>query len=1112
MSLRNQRARAAPNVGGVSKTLIGIITAILGSITIAVSITFTTINNNTTNNFGPIPFSSSSSGPNVIVGNFNSTWLTTNPGISNSSQILLPLIPSGSYNFSVNWGDGKSNFINAFNSPLILHTYSSPGKYFVTITANSIIRGWNFNGAGDAAKLIAISSWGPLSLVDGGGYFKNCVNLATIQTPDVLNLTGVFNASSMFQNCSSLGQISNVNSWSTGAITSMANMFNGAINFNQPLLGWNTMSVQTMNGMFANATNFNGNISTWNTNSLTNLGQMLFGAVSFNQDISNWNFSIVSTMQNMFTGVLAFSTLNYNNLLVSLGNFAAANSLRSGVTLSVVFPFYSCSPHPAATARAILIAPPFSWTIQDSGCQSFCTEFQGTTCLNGGTCVDTAVSPFFMCNCSTVTASFIAPLNATCGFPFVTQWNTEKTSPGSSGANQIALPLVVNGNYNFQVFWGDGNSDTITAWNQPQVLHTYTNPGVFTLKFQGVLMQGFFFNSVGDCQKLLLIQQWGLLTFTNGGAAFAGAVNLVVVATDILNLNGLQELNSMFLGCSSLTNLPNAQFWNTSAVVDMSHTFSGCSLFNGNISGWNTQSVNTMEFMFNEATAFNQPIGSWNTAQVNAMAGMFEGATVFNQDISTLQYTAVSTPRGMNSMFTSASSWTTTNYNTWLIALGAISNRLQPAVSVSIITPVFSCFPHPAGNAHNLLSSTPLDWTITDNGCQNYCTQFNIVCPGGACTPTSRAPTFCNGPFISIWDTTQSGVSANNQIQLPLVSNGVYNFVVAWGDGSSNTITTWNQGLHTYSIGGTYTVNISGQLQGWSFNSGGDAFKLTRITQWGVLNVGNNGGAFSGCGNLVVTATDLLNVTGITVLSTMFYRCTFTSIPNINSWDVSNIQNMFQMFGNSRFNQDISNWDTGNVLNMNGMFSATVFDQPIGSWNTGKVLVMSNMFLLGAFNHPIGDWNTGSVTTMTSMFVTTPFDQPIGTWNTANVLDMSNMFFEASAFNQSIGAWNTENVVTMENMFNRALSFQQDISTWNVTQVTNMVNMLVRAISFTMDEYNALLIGWASFGEKLQNGVTLSVVQVQYSCIPDPAGYAHANLTAARPFGAGWTIVDAGCV
>jgi hypothetical protein len=64
---------------------------------------------------------------------------------------------------------------------------------------------------------------------------------------------------------------------------------------------------------------------------------------------------------------------------------------------------------------------------------------------------------------------------------FVSTWNTNNTSVGSSASNQIALPLISGGSYNFVVDWGDGSQDTITTWNQTEVTHTYATAGTYTI-------------------------------------------------------------------------------------------------------------------------------------------------------------------------------------------------------------------------------------------------------------------------------------------------------------------------------------------------------------------------------------------------------------------------------------------------------------------------------------------------------------------------------------------------------------------------------------------------------------------------------------------------------
>ncbi len=74
------------------------------------------------------------------------------------------------------------------------------------------------------------------------------------------------------------------------------------------------------------------------------------------------------------------------------------------------------------------------------------------------------------------------------------------------------------------------------------------------------------------------------------------------------------------------------------------------------------------------------------------------------------------------------------------------------------------------------------------------------------------------GSFVSKWR-----VSEGEQIALPLVENGNYDFVVNWGDGTKSHITSWDQSdkYHTYAKAGVKTISIIGTIEGWSFGSQG---------------------------------------------------------------------------------------------------------------------------------------------------------------------------------------------------------------------------------------------------------------------------------------------------
>ena len=206
-----------------------------------------------------------------------------------------------------------------------------------------------------------------------------------------------------------------------------------------------------------------------------------------------------------------------------------------------------------------------------------------------------------------------------------------------------------------------------------------------------------------------------------------------------------------------------------------------------------------------------------------------------------------------------------------------------------------------------------------------------------------------------------------------------------------------------------------------------------------------------------ISATDAPTILQDTSLERCFFNCKIASsdFGNINSWDVSNVTNMTQMFNVSdNFNQDLSNWDVSNVTDMSSMFKyALSFNQDISYWDVSSVTNMLSMFEgASSFNQNIPNWNVGSVTTMKYMFrSSTAFNGNLTNWDVSNVTDMNGMFISAVSFNGNITNWNVSSVTDMYSMFNKATSFNQDLSSWNVSSVTVMQNMFHEATSFNKD-------------------------------------------------------------
>ena len=89
-----------------------------------------------------------------------------------------------------------------------------------------------------------------------------------------------------------------------------------------------------------------------------------------------------------------------------------------------------------------------------------------------------------------------------------------------------------------------------------------------------------------------------------------------------------------------------------------------------------------------------------------------------------------------------------------------------------------------------------------------------------------------------------------------------------------------------------------------------------------------------------ITATDTLNLTGVTDLSQIFYDCkSLIFNESINNWDVQNVRKLKLSFINTdNFNQSLSDWNTSSINDFYGMFwNASAFNQDISSWDFSSI-------------------------------------------------------------------------------------------------------------------------------------------------------------------------------
>ena len=380
----------------------------------------------------------------------------------------------------------------------------------------------------------------------------------------------------------------------------------------------------------------------------------------------------------------------------------------------------------------------------------------------------------------------------------------------------------------------------------------------------------------------------------------------------------------------------------------------------------------------------------------------------------------------------------------------------------------------------------------------NWMEEFNI---GDASLTTGRPRTaVLHSDYPPQPEGFVMNVMPNGSFKLELpeddgVTPYVYNFDVDWGDGTTDTITSFNQTevTHTYPAGATdrYPISISGTLPTLYYPGTAHRSKIREIKQWGNIQWQSLAGSFGYCNNLQCIARDApdltqcvsvasmfnecVNLTGvggflnwdfstspITTLWEMFYNCDNLNC-DLDTWNVSTIEDFYRTFAYCiNFNGNIDNWDvTGatGALGFHEMFYVcNAFNRDLSSWDVSGAKSMFRMFsYCSVFNQDMfGTWDTSSCTTMGSMFNEChAFNQPsVNSLNTALVVDMQQMFNETWVFNQPITNFVTTNVTTMNYMF-AGSAFNQSLSHFNTANVDDMGGMFFDANIFDQD-----ISGW----------------------------------------------------
>jgi hypothetical protein len=380
---------------------------------------------------------------------------------------------------------------------------------------------------------------------------------------------------------------------------------------------------------------------------------------------------------------------------------------------------------------------------------------------------------------------------------------TVDTTKAGSASDTFVLPFYSLGTYNLTVYWGDGNSDVITTYNDANLTHVYSSSGSYQITLDGAF-SAIFFNNGGDKLKMSSIDQWGTNVWEYMTATFRGCTNLTAAYSDFPDTSSVTTMQQMFRGCTSFN---GAVDFDTSSVTDFYYMFQGCTAFN-QVIDFDTSSANatnTFSSMFSGCTIFNSTITLSDTSLAKKFNNMFSGCTAFNQAIN-FNTSASTTFAGM---FLSCSAFNqsitfTANSCTTTQSMFQNCTVLNSAISITTSSSLTTCFVMfkgaPAFNSSLTISDTS-GVTSMANMFQN-CTAFDQDISGFSIVALTNATSMLQS----------SGFGTTNYDLL----------LVAWEGQTEQTGVTFHAGSAKYSAGAPATAH--GVLTGtstWTITDGG---------------------------------------------------------------------------------------------------------------------------------------------------------------------------------------------------------------------------------------------------------------------------------------------------
>lgn len=366
---------------------------------------------------------------------------------------------------------------------------------------------------------------------------------------------------------------------------------------------------------------------------------------------------------------------------------------------------------------------------------------------------------------------------------------------------------------------------------------------------------------------------------TDLNGMFRGCASLTELDLSGSNAEKVKKMGSMFYGCVALSNL-NLSGFKTGSLTEMRYLFSSCqSLESLDLSGFNTENVTSMESMFSQCSSLRSlDLSSFNTSKVIGMNLMFFNCT----DLESIDLSSFDTEnlQKMANMFYSCT-------------------KLETLDLSSFATPNMTSMRSAFQNCKNLKTIYVTSAFTTDKvtegsyafaGCVNL-PNFNPDKTGVEMAHTGAGGylTAATASWVR-WDAPTGTLSFHRSATKPAGDNIL------------------DLGYGNYPNWDTHAAEIKKVV----FKAGFRDETHTTCSKW-----------FSGCTNLTsIEGIENLNTSNVKYMNEMFGQCSNLETLDLSHFNTEKVGNMSNMFNGCTKLRDlnISSFNTENVTNMYGMF------------------------------------------------------------------------------------------------------------------------------------------------------------------------------------------------